>query len=321
MLLLLLGMVLCRENAVILILCRNSDKDGITKTIRNFEEMFNRRFHYPYVFLNDVDFTDEFKTSILGAVSSPVEFGRLEPEEWEVPGWIDMKRVEERMKDMESRKVIYGGSLSYRKMCRFFSGFFYRNKLVQKYDYYWRIEPDVTFMCDIDYDPFTYLRENNKLYGFVITLREFMETIPTLFSETLKFVTSNLNTLRKADGNRFILNDDRSYNGCHFWSNFEIASFSFFRNDTYQRFFDWLDRAGGFFYERWGDAPVHSIAAALFLDKSQTHFFSDIGYEHPPFQHCPAEASMRAKCRCSVSNSLDLSSNSCLGLYMKRVWG
>lgn len=26
-----------------------------------------------------------------------------------------------------------------------------------------------------------------------------------------------------------------------------------------------------FFYERWGDAPVHSIAATLFLDRSRIH--------------------------------------------------
>ncbi|PKK79083.1 hypothetical protein RhiirC2_860813 [Rhizophagus irregularis] len=34
-----------------------------------------------------------------------------------------------------------------------------------------------------------------------------------------------------------------------------------------------LDKAGGFLYERWGDAPVHTIALALFLEKNQIHFF------------------------------------------------
>ncbi|ADM11400.1 KTR mannosyltransferase [Encephalitozoon intestinalis ATCC 50506] len=319
LLLTIVGIVVCRENAVILILCRNSDKNGITETIKNFEEVFNRNFGYPYVFLNDEEFTEDFKKAIKDVTSNSVEFGRLEPEEWEIPKWIDMEKAKEEMKKMEDRKIIYGGSLSYRKMCRFFSGFFYRNKLVQKYDYYWRIEPDVKFLCQIEYDPFTYLRENNKQYGFVISLVEFMETIPSLFGEVIKFATHNLNLIKKANGNRFILNKDGSYNGCHFWSNFEIANFGFFRNETYQKYFDWLDKAGGFFYERWGDAPVHSIAASLFLDKDQIHFFSDIGYEHPPFQHCPREASMRSKCKCSISNSLDFSPNSCLGLYIKSL--
>jgi hypothetical protein len=49
-------------------------------------------------------------------------------------------------------------------------------------------------------------------------------------------------------------------------------------------YFDYLDKAGGFFYERWGDAPVHSIAAALFLPFEKIHYFYDIGYRHEPFQ-------------------------------------
>lgn len=42
-------------------------------------------------------------------------------------------------------------------------------------------------------------------------------------------------------------------------------------------FFNYLDKSGGFFYERWGDAPVHSIAVALFLDKSEVEYFENIG--------------------------------------------
>ena len=35
------------------------------------------------------------------------------------------------------------------------------------------------------------------------------------------------------------------------------------------KFFEHLDKKGGFYYERWGDAPVHSIGAALFAKKEQ----------------------------------------------------
>jgi hypothetical protein len=53
----------------------------------------------------------------------------------------------------------------------------------------------------------------------------------------------------------------------------------FFRGEAYQAYFDYLDSKGGFYYERWGDAPVHSIAAALFLPKDRIHIFDEIGYE------------------------------------------
>ena len=33
------------------------------------------------------------------------------------------------------------------------------------------------------------------------------------------------------------------------WSNFEIADLDFWRGEAYQRFFDFLDQKGGFYYE------------------------------------------------------------------------
>jgi hypothetical protein len=68
------------------------------------------------------------------------------------------------------------------------------------------------------------------------------------------------------------------------WSNFEIGDLNFWRSEAYMKFFEHLDKAGGFYYERWGDAPVHSIGAALFAKKEQIHWFEDIGYRHEPFQ-------------------------------------
>ena len=61
------------------------------------------------------------------------------------------------------------------------------------------------------------------------------------------------------------------------WSNFEVGNLEWLRSDAYIDFFNSLDQDGGFFYERWGDAPVHSIAAGLLLKKEEIHFFNDIG--------------------------------------------
>ena len=56
------------------------------------------------------------------------------------------------------------------------------------------------------------------------------------------------------------------------WSNFEVGNLDWLRSQAYLDFFDSLDRDGGFFYERWGDAPVHSIALGLFEDKNRIHW-------------------------------------------------
>jgi alpha 1,2-mannosyltransferase len=77
------------------------------------------------------------------------------------------------------------------------------------------------------------------------------------------------------------------------------------RSEGYQSYFKYLDEAGGFFYERWGDAPVHSIAVALMLKQSDVHWFYDIGYKHDNFEHCPTEEKWltNSKCYCDPSTS------------------
>jgi hypothetical protein len=91
------------------------------------------------------------------------------------------------MQEMEAKNILYGGSLSYRHMCRFNSGFFYRLEVLQKYDFYWRVEPCnsplsialvdlglvTEYYCDLYYDPFKFMRENNKKYGWVMAMYEF----------------------------------------------------------------------------------------------------------------------------------------------------
>jgi alpha 1,2-mannosyltransferase len=82
----------------------------------------------------------------------------------------------------------------------------------------------------------------------------------------------------------------------------------FWRGEAYSAFFEYLDSKGGFYYERWGDAPVHSIAASLFLRADQIHFFNEIGYQHPPYNHCPqGKAWVKGKCMCGPDKSFGVS--------------
>ena len=302
-----------KSNACIFILCRNSDLDELKITLINFELKFNSKYNYPYLIVNNEEFSDKFKQEISAITSSLVEFDIVPKEHWEYPLWIDQNKAATVRKEYKAAGVLYGDMESYRFMCRFYSGFFYKQPLALKYDYYWRVEPGVKFTCDIPYDPFVYLEESGKQYGFTIALRELRETIPTLWKSVAAFVRNHKDFIRKDSNNlRFIVTDDGKYNDCHFWSNFEIASFDFFRSPKYQKFFDFLDKEGGFFYERWGDAPIHSIATALFLKKEQIHFFDDIGYVHHPFGHCPSSPAVLRNCDCDPKDSFDWTPSSCL---------
>jgi len=218
---------------------------------------------------------------------------------------------------MRKNKVIYGDSVPYRNMCRFNSGFFFRHELLKDIKYYWRVEPDVEYYCDIDYDPFLVMQDNNKLYGFTISLFEYEATIPTLWSGVKEFMEQYPQYLTEGNALKFLSDDGgQTYNRCHFWSNFEIADLDLWRSEAYMKFFEFLDQKGGFYYERWGDAPVHSIGAALFAKKEQIHFFEDIGYKHNPFIHCPQGAShAKGKCWCDVKENFDYEWYSCTNKY------
>lgn len=317
-----------RANAAFVVLARNKELDGVVQSIKSIERHFNRWYNYPYVFLNDADFNQTFKETVVKYTSGPVEFGKVGPDMWGYPDWIDPKVAKEGINKQGDEAIMYGGLESYHFMCRFYSGFFYKHPLLQKYEWYWRLEPDVKYFCDITYDPFLKMIEHNKTYGFTIAVKELRETVPNIFRYASAY--KRLNNLTSqglwemfvepqpekpdrpkegASERKPTLPDEilrgnmpeidheamegEKYNMCHFWSNFEIARLDFFRSKAYEDFFQMMDRSGGFFMERWGDAPIHSLAAGALLAPRDIHYFRDFGYRHTTIQHCPANAPAR----------------------------
>jgi alpha 1,2-mannosyltransferase len=295
-------------------LARNRDLWSLIGSIRHVEDRFNSRYAYDWVFLNDEEFSNEFKRTTTALISGQTKYGLIPKEHWSFPEWIDTDKAAATREQMKADKIIYGDSVSYRHMCRYESGFFYRHELLQDYEYYWRVEPDIKIHCDVKYDVFQFMKDNNKQYGFTISIHEYPATIATLWDTTKEFIKEHPEYLPKDNMMDFVSDDGgASYNMCHFWSNFEIGNLNFWRGEAYSKYFEHLDKAGGFFYERWGDAPIHSIAAALFLPKDQIHYFPDIGYYHGPFHNCPINDEFRLEhtCMCNPKDDFTFKGYSC----------
>ncbi|KAL5119850.1 O-glycoside alpha-1,2-mannosyltransferase 4 [Pleosporales sp. CAS-2024a] len=327
-----------RANAAFVVLARNQELEGIVQSIKSIERHFNRWYHYPYVFLNDGLFNDTFKDTVLNYTSAPVQWGQISASDWGFPEWVDPAVAKEGIARQGDEAIMYGGLESYHHMCRFYSGKFYHHELLRKYDWYWRLEPDIKYFCDITYDPFVHMERHNKTYGFTIAVKELRETVPNIWryasaykrmnkitsqglwemfvakpkTETDEDVPkpgqkarkstpplapdpeSSMGNLPPIDAENM---EGESYNMCHFWSNFEIARLDWFRSKEYNDFFEMMDRSGGFWMERWGDAPIHSLAAGALLSPRDIHYFRDIGYRHSTIQHCPANAPARQLAR------------------------
>ncbi|CAJ0886337.1 6389_t:CDS:2, partial [Entrophospora sp. SA101] len=239
--------IIRKANAVFLVYLGHENTKRMGTTLAQLENRFNHKYQYPYVFLSDKEISDDFKNYISGLTKAKCEYGTIPKEQWGTPSNIDLELFDEKMKELEGKDVLLGGSLTYRYSNRFLSGFFQNHDLLKKYDYYWRVEAGASYYCDLDYDPFLYLQDNDIKYGNV---KEFM----TLHPEYVK------------DDNwmEFFSNDNgETYNLCHFWSNFEIVDLKLFRSEAYTKFFEFLDEKGGFFYE---SSQITSIEMPLFND-------------------------------------------------------
>lgn len=300
-----------KENATLLMLVRNSELEGALDSMRSLEDRFNRNYKYPWVFLNDEPFDIDFIEQTTLMASGKTYYELVSSEDWNPPPFIDKDKLEKNLVDAAREGILYGGSKSYRNMCHFNSGYFFKQKRLLDFDWYFRVEPNVQYLCDFLYDPFTILRTKNKVYGFVLALQEYENTIPSLWETVKGFMETHKDLIHPNNSLDFITTNETDinhgyeivpssseYNLCHFWSNFEIGNLNFFRSDAYQAYFDYLDKSGGFYYERWGDAPVHSIGLSILADKNSIHHFEDIGYYHAPFMTCPSSIELIAAKRC-----------------------
>lgn len=77
-------------------------------------------------------------------------------------------------------------------------------------------------------------------------------TINNLWEDTLEFMDTHEEYIRPVNETimPWILDENDDYNLCHIWTNFEIVKTSFLKSKGYQSYFEFLDRRGGFFYER-----------------------------------------------------------------------
>ena len=56
--------LLRKANATFVVLTRNGDLQGVIMSMKQMEDRFNKKFNYPYIFLNEAEFSSEFKECV-----------------------------------------------------------------------------------------------------------------------------------------------------------------------------------------------------------------------------------------------------------------
>ncbi|KZV61063.1 glycosyltransferase family 15 protein [Peniophora sp. CONT] len=316
-----------RANATLMMWAQNIDLTGVLYAVSDVEMRFNRRHGYPWVILGDQKFDANFKWRVQALVSGEVQFGFVKRKDMGQPPWIDNERASEARKKMAKQRIPNGESLAKRNLYRYLAKNFADHELMRQYRYYWRVEPTHQYMCDVDSDPFKLMEQRNTSLGFTITTREYSNTIRTLWQSVTKFVDERPDLIADDNMLSFLSPDGATFDACSYWSENEVADLDFYRSKAYSAFFDHLDRAGGFYYERWADSAVHSLGAQILLPKEHTHFFADFGFRtealnyRPTFQYCPTDNDvwMREQCICDSRVNYVSWPGSCLARWKSHM--
>jgi len=189
--------------------------------------------------------------------------------------------------------------VSYRHMCRFFGVKVMYEKALEGFQYYMRLDTDSYLLSTPrnalgeELDLFHEMAHRKAKYGFVMlhpqTLPQFLRDLWEAYDDF------SGKELREGSG-QDPFGAPRAL-GLHYWDNFEIVELAMFRSADkraiqMRNFLDFMDRRGGFYYHRWGDAEMRTLLVTKFLQPHERVYFTSLGYQHYHNYHCPPERAM-----------------------------
>jgi len=282
-----------QAKACFLTLARGNTKGKATlaRLIHNIDAMFAHAPAYPLVVFHE-GMTPPTKHSLQELTARTLEFAEVT---FEVPSFISK----------DARRWPYPGgsyfSTTYRHMCRFFAVELYKQPVLDKYDWYMRLDTDSFLLAPYTKDPFQHMMNHGKQYAFNILFMQGQAIfLDKLWDTVAQYVKDE--GIKPASTLRAFLENGR-YSGLHFWDNFEIGYLPFWKSEPVQKFIDYIDKSGGIYYHRWGDAELHTLTVALFMAGDKL-WYTDIPYQHYFYYRCPKNPSMRENCLKNATKSL-----------------
>ena len=252
-----------KPKALIYYLTRANRLDQLKRSLESVEKYFNRVYRYPIVIFHESDL-NSFIPMIKQWTNSSIYFQLVT---FSLPSFLK-KPVKE--------VILCHSPISYRHMCRFHAKLIYEHPIMHFADFLWRFDDDSLLTKTVPHDVFQFMRDNNLLYGYIWQHLDNYDCVTGLWEGTERYIKQN-----NIPPNAFP--EWRSPK--LYYNNFEISSMALWKSQEYRSFIDYIDRLGGIYYHRWGDAPIKGIAASLFVPKHKLHHFKDIGYQHGTFSN------------------------------------
>ena len=273
--------------ACIFILTQNTPERKIylKTTLYFLFQNFNSKYKYPLRILHEGDYDATSQEEIIKSVRSSmrhlVTFKELDKTDFDIPEHINLEKVN---KSIEIQPVPYWRNLKYRSMCYFWIKHFF--KYTKEFDYVMRLDDDSFIEEPIAEDFFKILEHKNLVYISNIVhvdcglcnfqMKELFERIAPDKKEMLNgiFVSSVLgpdnpifHKFKKVHSlitdKEIIQNEYKLDMPYMYYNNFFITRTAFWNQEDVKKIIEEIDKDGGIFYYRYGDAPLQTLILSI----------------------------------------------------------
>lgn len=289
-----------KGNGVILYLTQNNPvrrtylKTSLYFLFRNF----NSTHKYPVLICHEGDYDVAAINEIMGGIRHEckhlVRFQKLDDKDFEVPDGIDMDRVN---RSIEAAPVPYWRNLKYRLMCRWWLRMM--PNYVKDFDYVMRLDDDSIIEEPLAADIIGMMKEKELVYqsnlvhvdcglcnyglsdifsrhsggneGF---MKQFFQASKIPYDQSDDSLAGKINGFFR-DYEPLVYENAKKTGEINlqmpimFYNNFFVSSVAFWTTPEVLKLLDEIDKTGGIFYYRWGDAPIQSLIVGLLCDKSK----------------------------------------------------
>jgi len=259
----------------------SSRKNNLQSCLESLYEKWNNKYNYPvYVHYFDNIYDDKTFQDNIKKINQKIYFIKVD---YQIPNFIDYSDLFFNRKYLNYVKSSFSiDRIGYLHMEYFVSDIYNFGQVglasaeLKNYDFLMRIDDDIIFKKDIDYDLFEASKGFPISTGFtwstsVEELKNYPQQIEVrenLFSFIKNYVKENNIQILNQDLLKSINENNETLMHTFTWSagNLNIYDMNYFNNELFKNYINQVNKFGGAYKHRWGDQEVLGLYNYIHYD-------------------------------------------------------
>lgn len=275
----------------------SSRKNCIRHSLKSLWDNFNREHGYPvYVhYFDDIYDDDAFRREVRSDNSQDVRFISVP---YKTPEDIKEEELFYNRRNLWYARTSFSiQRKGYLHMCNFTSNMYdYPNTELSQYDFILTHDDESGYDSKVDINPFSVLREQNKLFGAYKTGQRLkngrphqghLDTRVGLWQLTKRFLELK-NLTPKNEKLASLLTDSAANNNFHLldWCDTYVIDTKMFKSQLWKEWIGFVNKSGGIYKYRWGDNEIISLFVHMIQDEIYDFNLVDSGvHNQGKFRH------------------------------------